>query len=103
MAKLYELAKLIRSKNAGPFIITIDILFDNSETYQKVLNSHALTPENFAGLYHMPADKVNMYPLQGANAIKFSYPRKYPSGDFMDDDLYGCQEHRPIVNLDIAI
>ena len=26
--KLYDIAKIIRSKNSGPFEITLDILFD---------------------------------------------------------------------------
>ena len=42
MKKLYELAKLIRSKNAGPFVVTMDILFPDHDMYQRVLESGAL-------------------------------------------------------------
>lgn len=103
MAKLSELAKLIRSKNAGPFVVTIDILFDDAEIYKKVLETDALTEEKVAGYYQIPVEHVKRYLLPLANAIKFSFPRKYPSGDFLDEDLYGCQQHRKFVNWEIPI
>jgi hypothetical protein len=101
MAKLYQAAKLIRSKNAGPFAITFDIIFPNHEQYEKVLTCGALTKENVADALNVPLDKITRYELPLANALKFSIVRKYPAGDFMDDDLYGCQEHRGLVNFEI--
>ena len=35
MATLGELAKLVRSKNAGPFWLTIDIMFDDADAYRR--------------------------------------------------------------------
>lgn len=101
MAKLYELASLIRSKNAGPFMVSIDILFADQETYSRVLGTGALETERVASMYQLPAEQVSRHLLPLANAVKFSFPRKHPSGDFLDDDLYGCQQHRPFVNLEI--
>lgn len=101
MAKLYELAKMIRSKNAGPFMVSIDILFADRETYNRVLDTGVLNADQVAAMYHLPGEQVSRHLLPLANAVKFSFPRKYPSGDFLDDDLYGCQQHRPFVNLEI--
>ena len=53
MKKLYELAKLIRSKNAGPFVVTMDILFPDHDMYQRVLESGALDRARVAALYHI--------------------------------------------------
>jgi hypothetical protein len=103
MKKLYELAKLVRSKNAGPFVLTLDIMFDDHETYEKVLSTGVLSISNIARLYYVDEKVVHMHQLPLANAVKFSFPRKYPSGDFLDDDLYGCQKHRQLVNLDIPV
>ena len=103
MNKLYELAKMIRSKNAGPFMITMDVLFPVHETYEKVLASGALCTKKIAELYHVPADVMQRYDLPLANAVKFSMPRTAPSGDFLDEDLYGCQQHRPLVLLDVPV
>lgn len=103
MKKLYELTKLIRSKNAGPFMESIDILFADYETYERVLATGALSPAAVAALYGVDEKAVSQHNLPLANAVKFSFPRKAPSGDFLDDDLYGCQQHRPMVNLEIPV
>lgn len=99
MAKLYEVAKLIRSKNAGPFAITFDIIFPNHNQFTQVAGCSALATEHVADILGVSLDKIKRYDLPLANAIKFSIVRKHPAGDFLDDDLYGCQEHRALVNL----
>ena len=99
--KLYELAKMIRSKNAGPFELSLDILFESKESYQKVVHSGVLTREAIAKLYHIQAEKVQYYELPLAYALKFSFAREIPSGDFLDTDIYGCQMHAPLVLIDI--
>jgi len=103
MKKLYELAKLIRSKNAGPFVLTLDIMFDDNETYEKVKSTGVLTKSNIAKLYDVDEEQIHQYDIPLARSIKFSFPRKYPSGSFMDDDLYGCQKHRKLVELEIPV
>ncbi len=103
MKKLHELASLIRSKNAGPFIFTIDIVFPDTETYDLVLGTGALDCDKIAKLYNIPEGKMMRYDLPLANAVKFSYPRECPSGNFLDEDLYGCQQHAPMVILDIPL
>lgn len=103
MKKLYELAKLIRSKNAGPFVVTMDILFPDHDMYQRVLESGVLDRARVAALYHIDESRLQRYDLPLANAVKFSMPRKAPSGDFLDEDLYGCQQHRPLVLMDVQV
>ncbi|MCA1647990.1 MAG: DUF4387 domain-containing protein, partial [Chloroflexi bacterium] len=51
MAQLWELAKLIRSKNAGPFELTFDVLFDSRENFDRVRRSGILSAERFAQEY----------------------------------------------------
>lgn len=99
--KLYEKAKLIRSKNAGPFMMTLDVIFPDPQTYEEAAASPALSRENVAKLYGVPAGKMQRYLIPLANAIKFSYPRRHPSGDFLDTDLYGAQQHRPLIQLEL--
>ena len=50
MAKLSEIAKVCKSKNAGPFEVTIDVMFDSREMYDKVLKSGVLCEQLFATL-----------------------------------------------------
>jgi uncharacterized protein DUF4387 len=102
MAKLYELAKLIRSKNAGPFQLTIDLMFEDRATYDRVLASDVVTPERFHALYNTPEDEVRIIPYEAANAIKITIPRPVTSGDLRDGDMMGGQLYGPIVDLEVA-
>ncbi len=99
MATLGELAKLIRSKNAGAFMLTFDVMFEEEDVYRKVLASGVLTRESFARLYKMPADEVLFFRHDAARAIKISIPRPYFQGDLEDGDAYGGQQHAPLVDL----
>lgn len=99
--KLYEIAKLIRTKNAGPFMLTIDILFETKENYDKVLQSGKLTKKLIAKLYGIEESKVDYYECPLAYALKFSFPRPNIVGDFADSDIFGGQYHGPLVNIEI--
>lgn len=101
MAQLSDMATLIRSKNAGPFVLTFDIMFDGEAAYRKVVNSGAITAARFAGLYGVPADLVKVFFHDRAQAIKVTMPRRVSSGAPADTDVYGCQQHGPICNLEI--
>jgi hypothetical protein len=101
MAKLGELAQLIRSKNAGSFILTFDIMFDNEEVYRKVIKSQVLTKSSFAAMYKVPETDVLYIEHDAAKAIKISIPRPYVQCDLDDGDAYGGQQHGPLVDLDI--
>lgn len=103
MKKLCEVAQLIRSKNAGPFMMTIDVIFPDRRTYDKVLSTGALDSGKVAALCGKAAETMKRFDLPLANAVKFSYPRSVPSGDFLDEDLYGCQQHRPLVELELPL
>lgn len=99
MATLGELAKLIRSKNAGPFTLTFDVMFGDEATYRRVLAARVLTKRSFAELYRMPEDEVMYFECDAAYAIKVSIPRPYTQGDLDDGDMYGGQQHGPLVDL----
>jgi len=96
---LGELAKLIRSKNAGPFTLTFDIMFETEETYRRVLRSRVLTKGVFAKLYRVPEGEVMFFEHDAARAIKISIPRPAIQGARDDGDMYGGQQHAPLVTL----
>ena len=48
--RLGDVAKVIRSKNAGPLLLTIDVIFGDEETYEKVLASGVLDARAIAKL-----------------------------------------------------
>jgi hypothetical protein len=98
---LADIAHLIRSKNAGPFTLTFDILFADLASYQRVKDSGALNPAAFAELYRCSIDKVRFFECKNALAFKFSIPRPIPQGELGDGDLHGGQQFIPLMNVKI--
>ena len=101
MKQLWEITRLIRSKNAGPFVLTFDIMFDDPNLYRITRDSGAITKNVIAELYNLSADDVMLFNCDNALAIKVSIPRPYPSGDLEDSDVFGGQQFAPLVNLQI--
>jgi hypothetical protein len=101
MTKLYELAKLVRSKNAGPFELTIDIMFEDSQTYERVLTSGKINEALFESLFQVPAGDVRLIPYPAAYSIKATIPRPHVSGDLEDGDTLGGQLYGPLVDVEI--
>lgn len=102
MLELWQLTKLIRSKNAGPFELTFDIMFKDAESYDLVLRRRVLTPKTVGKLYGVPEDEVRFFEIRAILTIKFSIPRKIFSGDVDDTDVYGGQFHGPLVKLPVG-
>ena len=101
MAKLWELTKLIRSKNSGPFELTFDVIFKTRESYEKVRDAKLISPEWFATTYRLTPEVVQVINYDAANAIKITIPRPIISGDINDSDVYGGQQHGPLVDIDV--
>lgn len=102
--KLVDLAKTIRSKNAGTDRITFDIIFREKETYDMVKNSHAISKDSIAKLFHIPQERVaDFVEFDPAYAIKFTINRLTPSGSFGEGDVFGCQQYPPLYDIEIPI
>jgi hypothetical protein len=99
--QLQDFAQVVRSKNAGPRRFTLDVIFRSDADYQRAAKSEALTAEKIAPLYGVPASAVTVinYPL--GRAIKIVIPRRIMSGDPGDRDVYGAQQHTPLLGLEI--
>lgn len=101
MTTLAELARLIRSKNAGPFELTFDVMFDDEATYRRVRDSGALTREAVAQRYRLPPERVRFFFCDHALAIKASIPRPFSQGDLLDADGHGGQQYAPLMDIEI--
>ncbi len=99
--RLEELAKVVRSKNAGPMHLTFDLMFDNEAAYQRVLQSPEMTPARIAAAYDVPPETVTIVPYPPALAIKIAMNRKVVSGDPGDRDVYGAQQHGPLLEIEL--
>ena len=100
MKTLGALAEVVRSKNAGPFIVTFDILFGEEETFEAVRAAGMLNRQAVCRLYGVSDNELlgfDFYPF--ARAVKFSLRRPVGSGGPHDADVYGAQQHAPLLDL----
>lgn len=88
MTKLIDITKKIRSKNAGPFWLTIDIFFDDESTYQ-ALKQYLIT-DTVAALFAMKATDIKRFDIDNLLVIKFSLPRPHIQGTAQDTDMHGA-------------
>lgn len=104
MAKLKELAKVIRSKNSGPYEITFDIMFPDHESYEHVKKSGVLSEELICGLYHVKSEDIiaHMF-FDPALAYKFTLRRSDQrlQGSIGENDTFGTQQHAPLLDVEI--
>jgi len=101
MRRLMDIASLIRSKNAGPFVLTFDILFATHADFDAVVRSGALNAVNFAKLYGVHPDQVRFFECRNALALKFSIPRPVTQGDLGDGDMHGGQQYVGLLDADV--
>jgi len=100
--KLSELAKTIRSKNAGVDKITFDIIFTERASYERVKKSRVLTRDTVAKLYGIAPERISDFvEFNPANAIKFTIYRLQPSGSPGDPDIFGSQQYAPLLDIDV--
>ena len=103
MPELWQFTKLIRSKNAGPFELTFDIMFKDRDSFERVLASGVLSTETIAKIYRTNSHQVRFFRIDKLLAVKITIPRRVFSGDLKDTDIYGGQFHGPLVQLQIEV
>lgn len=102
MPKLSEVCRYIRSKNAGPFWITVDLFFHDDAAFARHAGALQLQPESLAAIFGVRPDQVGCYPVPDLAVLKISYPRKDPQGGMIERDLHGGQQYVRIVDLELA-
>jgi hypothetical protein len=99
--KLSELTSLIRSKNAGPFNLTFDIMFDDKANYERVKRSGVLNAALIAKLYGCSPNAVRFFICDNALAFKATMPRPIIQADLGDTDLHAGQQFAPLIDIEI--
>ncbi len=99
--RLDEIARVIRSKNAGPRKQTFDLLFDSEEAYQKVRAALDSLGEQAAQRLGVPRNRLTVIDYPPARAVKLTIDRLVMSGDPGDCDVYGAQQHAPLLGIEL--
>jgi hypothetical protein len=102
--KLVELAKTIRSKNAGTDQITFDIIFREKKNYELTKRSQVLTKQTVAKLFNIPEERISDFvEFDPAYAVKFTIRRTHPSGSPGETDVFGCQQYPPLLDIEVPL
>ena len=102
--KLIDTAKVIRSKNSGPYELTLDIIFKDMKSFEAASAGGAFTKAAIAVLYAVNEDDVlDIVTFPPAKAIKATLKRNVVSGGPGDRDVYGAQQHAPLLELEYEI
>ena len=101
MRSLGELARSVRSKNAGPFWVTVDIFFPDLSAFQQASNS--LPSESVAAVLKVEPSELKRFDLSDIYVIKFSFPRSVVQGSRFDRDMHGAQYANLVAAIGISL
>lgn len=99
--KLKDLSRVVRSKNAGPLTLSVDILFDSEANYLTACASNGLSLSALARLLDRPERDIRIIRDPRARAIKVVLPRAVVAGGVGDVDVYGAQHHAAFLDIEV--
>jgi hypothetical protein len=101
-SKLIDEVQFLFSKNAGPYLVTFDAVFDSEESYRRVRDSGVFTKERMAQLFKVPVERIiSVHAYDAGRVLKFTMVRDVSSGDFGDRTVFGSQLWAPLITLEI--
>lgn len=101
MARIQDICRHIRTKNAGPFWITADLFFQDEETYRTYRNSPKIGPELFKELFGADPRWTKRIPVDHLRMIKISFVRPHPQGWKHERDMHSGQLFSRLLNVEI--
>ena len=102
MSKVGDVCRHVRSKNAGPFWVTVDLFFRDEELFRRYRNTAALGPELFERLYGTDPNLVKRLPVDSLRMVKISFPRVKPQGWMGERDMHAGQHYARLLDIEIG-
>lgn len=103
MTSLAQVATVVRSKNTSPFTYSLDIIFRDEAIYELFKARELISRKLIADLYRISPEKVlDIIYFDPAPAIKICLLRDIPSGSPGDTDVYGAQQHAPLLGWEFT-
>ena len=104
MKNLREVAKVIRSKNSSPMKLTLDIIFKDRHVFEEVKKRDLINRAMIAKAYQLPESLIEkVIYFDPAIAVKIGIPRLVRSGSPGDTDVYGAQQHAPLLGIELDL
>ena len=102
MPTVKDVCRHVRSKVAGPFWVTTDLMFDSQENYDRYVGCPALSAESIAQVYQIDPAMITLYPVPKLKVLKISYPRRTPQGSVEERDLHSGQQYTYMLDLELG-
>lgn len=102
MPEVRDVCRHVRSKNAGPFWITVDLFFRDREAFDAYSHASALQPDAIGRLFEAPADMVKRFEAPELCVLKISYPRSAPQGGAFERDMHGGQQYVRLLQTELG-
>ena len=102
MPTLADVTRHVRSKNAGPFWVTVDLFFRDQASFQVYKDDPALSPELFGRCFGADASLVRIFPVASLDVVKISYPRPRPQGWHGERDMHAGQQYASLLSLELG-
>lgn len=102
MTRVRDVCRHVRSKNAGPFWVTIDLFFEGPEAFARYAACEALGPQLFATLYGTDPTLVKRIPVPSLSMVKVSYPRAAPQGWMGERDMHQGQSFARLLDVELG-
>lgn len=97
---IVDVTDIIRSKNSGPYELTLDMMFKTRADYEDAVKRDLINAPTICRLYRIkPEDIIEIVHFDPANAIKVTIKRPIASGDLGETDVYGAQQHAPLLDI----
>ncbi|MGW5636784.1 DUF4387 domain-containing protein [Streptomyces sp. NPDC003832] len=98
---LGDFAIEVRSKNAGPFWVTMETFMKDSAGYAIAADEDFLNEQVIADLYKVDAAQVQIFRIPALNVVKISFPRPVAQAGLKDRDIHAGQHHVPLAALPV--
>ena len=102
MPKLRDVCRYVRSKNAGPFWITLDLSFPDRASFDRYAGAKALEPGAIAKVFDVDAAQVKKFLIPDLAVVKISYPRQRPQGGTLERDMHGGQQYVRLLDVEMG-
>jgi hypothetical protein len=101
MGTIRDYTTTFRTRNAGAFLVSLDIVFATPELYQQWRDSGVINAESVATRMKVDPDVVRIIDYPAASAIKITMPRRTVAGDPADTDLDSAAQFVPLLDLEL--
>ena len=101
MAKVKDVCRHVRSKNAGPFWVTFDLFFDGAEHFRRYSESPALGPELIQRLFGADPRLVKRFIVPTLEMVKISYARTSAQGGEVERDMHCGQQFVRLLDVEL--